>query len=398
MFRAMVIKECLLVLRDRHALAALFIMPSIFILIMSVALKDTLDNDRPLVNYTVIDRDNTARSRQLQAYLLTSKVLVRRDIAVNNKEQLQRALNTSLQLVISIPDGFSKKLEQAKQTGTLLRLDVAADIKNEVLTIFQAKLAADILRLRLGRMQEALAPFIPDTAKRIKEMSFTGQHLVDIHYNGLQDNQTPGSTQQSVPSWIVFGMFFIIIPMSTIFINERKQNTLMRMTAMNISVPTLFAGKIAPYILINQIQVWLMIGVGVYIVPLFGGDALTPGHSATGLILVSLGLSLAAIGTSVLIAVSAKTVEQATTIGGIINILFGAIGGIMVPKFYMPHSMQQLANVSPMSWGLEGFLDIFLRGQGITAVLRESLALGLFGIALLLVAGFVLRTQMTRGI
>ncbi len=221
--------------------------------------------------------------------------------------------------------------------------------------------------------------------------------MISIHFNGMAANEKPTSTQQSVPSWIVFGMFFVIIPMSTIFINERKQNTLMRMSAMNISVPALFAGKIAPYIVINQIQVWLMIGVGIFLVPLFGGDALTLGDSVVGLVMISLGLSLAAIGTSVLIAVLTDTVEQATTIGGIINILLGAIGGIMVPKFYMPQSMQKLADISPMSWGLEGFLDIFLRGLGAKAVMPESLALSSFGVVLLLLAGMVLSSKMRRG-
>jgi len=36
MFKAMVLKEILLVLRDKHALAALFIMPAIFILIQQI--------------------------------------------------------------------------------------------------------------------------------------------------------------------------------------------------------------------------------------------------------------------------------------------------------------------------------------------------------------------------
>jgi ABC-2 type transport system permease protein len=132
-----------------------------------------------------------------------------------------------------------------------------------------------------------------------------------------------------------------------------------------------------------------MIAVGMFIVPLFGAEALVLGNSINGLLMVSLGLSLAAIGTSVLIAVLASTVEQATTIGGIVNVLLGAIGGVMVPKFVMPQAMREFADISPMSWGLEGFLDIFLRGLGAAAVLPESLTLAAFGVGLLFVAGLV---------
>jgi ABC-2 type transport system permease protein len=398
MFKAMLIKEVILVLRDRHALAALFIMPSIFILIMSLALKDTFSDDRALLNYSVIDQDNSLQSKQLQGFLGTSKVLVKHDILADGETDLQRELNENLQFVLVIPAGFSQNLGRQRHDTPLLRLDVAADVKQEVLTIFQAKLAADILRLRLGKLQQDLAPFVPDVARRLSAIEFTGEELIEVRFNSMKANEKPTSTQQSVPSWIVFGLFFIIIPMSTIFINERKQNTLARMGAMNISVPVLFAGKIVPYLVINHLQVWLMIGVGIFLVPILGGDALTLGHSVGGLVMVSLGLSLAAIGTSVLIAVLAETVEQATTIGGLVNILLGAIGGIMVPKFYMPQAMQDFANISPMSWGLEGFLDVFLRGLGVRAVFKESLALAVFGFVLLLFAGLILSSKMRRGV
>lgn len=256
-----------------------------------------------------------------------------------------------------------------------------------------------VTRLRFEKIKAELSPFLPDSVtSQFEDLDFNGEDIVKIRFDAMSAGEKPTSTQQSVPSWIVFGMFFIIIPMSTIFINERRQNTLLRLSVMNVSVPALFAGKIAPYIIINQIQVGLMIVVGIFILPLFGADALTLGGSLAGLLMVSLGLSLAAVGTSILIAVTAASVEQATTVGGIINILLGAIGGIMVPKFYMPQAMQKFANLSPMSWGLEGFLDIFLRGLGPEAVITESLALAGFGAALLLVAGILFSYKMKRGI
>lgn len=384
MLKEMLKKEFILVLRDKHSLAALFIMPFIFILIMSMALKDTFNSERALLSYEVIDLDNSPDSRTLQDFMATSSFLYK-PAESDNKEIL---------LSLTIPEGFSESLLQTEATGPLLQLSATPDVKQEMLMIFQAKITADIMRLRLMQIQKEIAPFLPDTAPKLDLDTFNAEELLQIDYRGMQKDEQPTSTQQSVPSWIVFGMFFVIIPMSTIFINERKQNTLMRMASMNISVPLLFTGKIVPYIVINQLQVLLMIGAGVYIVPLLGGDALTPGHSISGLAMVSLSLSIAAIGTSVLIAVLAHTVEQATTVGGLINILFGAIGGVMVPQFYMPQSMQTFANISPMSWGLEGFLDIFLRGYGVQEVLPESLALSGFGMVLLLLAAFITHKRM----
>lgn len=384
MLKQMLKKEFILVLRDKHSLAALFIMPFIFILIMSMALKDTFNSERALLSYEVIDLDNSIDSKALQNFMATSPFLYKPS----------KTDSKDIHLSLTVPEGFSTSLLQKEPAAPLLQLSVAPDVKQEMVLLFQAKISADIMRLRLMQIQEKIAPFLPDTVPQLDPGSFNAEELLQVNYHGMQKDKQPTSTQQSVPSWIVFGMFFIIIPMSTIFINERKQNTLTRMASMNISVPALFTGKVVPYIIINQLQVLLMIGAGVYIVPLLGGDALTPGHSIFGLAMVSLSLSIAAIGTSVLIAVLAQTVEQATTVGGLINILFGAIGGIMVPKFYMPQSMQAFADVSPMSWGLEGFLDIFLRGYGVQEVVRESLALSGFGMILLLLAAVITHKRM----
>ncbi|MBM4314761.1 MAG: ABC transporter permease, partial [Deltaproteobacteria bacterium] len=180
-------------------------------------------------------------------------------------------------------------------------------------------------------------------------------------------------------------------PLSNTFISERGQGTLMRLQSMNVSRLALITGKMVPYLLINAIQVILMIGIGVSVVPFFGGTALTLGDSLFGLILIAFSVSFCAIALALLIASIAGTSEQATTIGGVLNIIFGALGGIMVPTFVMPGFMQDLSILSPMSWGLEGFLDIFLRSGGASDVLPESLSLFIFGGVMLMLTMIRLR-------
>ncbi len=212
-------------------------------------------------------------------------------------------------------------------------------------------------------------------------------------YRGGRSFKIPSAVQQSVPAWLVFSMFFIVIPISNTFISERGQGTLMRLKSMNVSRISLIVGKMVPYLFINAIQVLIMIAIGIYVVPLFGGTALTLGSSPGGLVLIAASVSFSAISVALLIASLARTTEQATTIGGVLNIIFGALGGIMVPTFVMPRFMQELANFSPMSWGLEGFLDIFLRDGGAADVLPESLALLLFGVLMLALTVIILRRQ-----
>lgn len=381
MFKAMLIKEFLLVSRDKHALAALFIMPAVFILIMSLALKDVMNEDKALMTYALVDHDQSSGSEALINKLSNLTALKKHELASDHYLSPEEE---GVQFIIDIPEGFY-------QDEVPLNISVAADTSPSLLTIFKNQIALSWMGNQLDEMKSSNQDgfdFLDDENSNVP-VNFDETSLIKVQYTKLSEDEKPTSTQQSVPSWIVFGLFFVIIPMSTIFISERKQNTLMRLSTMNLSLPVLFGGKILPYMLINQVQVWLMIGVGMYIVPLFGAAPLTIGGSVFGLILISLSLSLSAIGLSILVATAVDSIEQATTIGGIINILLGAIGGVMVPKFVMPEAMQSFANISPMSWGLEGFLDIFLRRGTVMDVLNESIALTLFGVVSLLIASVI---------
>ena len=379
MFKAMLMKEFLLVSRDKHALAALFIMPVVFILIMSLALKDVMNEDKSLMTYALVDNDQSSGSEALINKLSNIPTLTK--YALDSSDYLSPE-EEGVQFIIDIPQGFY-------QDELPLEISVAADTSPSLLTIFKNQIALSWMGNKLDEVNSANQDSFGFLDEATADTSFDEAALMEIQYAKLAQDEKPTSTQQSVPSWIVFGLFFVIIPMSTIFISERKQNTLMRLSTMNLSLPVLFGGKILPYMLINQVQVWLMIGVGMYIVPLFGAAPLTIGGSVLGLVLVSLSLSLSAIGLSILVATAVDSIEQATTIGGIINILLGAIGGVMVPKFVMPEAMQTFSNISPMSWGLEGFLDIFLRRGSVMDVLNEAMALTLFGVVSLLIAGIV---------
>lgn len=74
---------------------------------------------------------------------------------------------------------------------------------------------------------------------------------------------------------------------------------------------------------------------------------------------MSSAISVSAICFALLIANVSKTTEEATSIGGVLNIIFAALGGIMVPKFVMPEFMQNITSYSPMSWGFRRIIRDF---------------------------------------
>jgi len=134
----------------------------------------------------------------------------------------------------------------------------------------------------------------------------------------------------------------------------------------------------------------LMLAVGVWMMPLLGGEALSLAGIHWAALAVALGaVSAAAVGMALALASAVRTHAQAAAIGPIVNVLMAAIGGVMVPKFVMPTFMQRLAEWSPMNWGLEALLDVLLRGGDVASTMPHVLRLlafaaVMFSIALLM--------------
>jgi ABC-2 type transport system permease protein len=158
---------------------------------------------------------------------------------------------------------------------------------------------------------------------------------------------------------------------------------------MSLPAWQLMLGKLLPFFAINLCQAVLMLLVGIYLVPMFGGDRLVIGDAYGALALMSMAVSLAAVSFGLLVAQLVKTNEQATILTGAMNLIMAAIGGVMVPRFLMPQMMQDFSWVSPMTWGLEGYLDLFLRGGSVGDILPEcaglmTFAFIMFGLALVI--------------
>jgi ABC-2 type transport system permease protein len=393
-------KEFLLITRDVHAVAVLFVMPAVFIMIMSLAMRDLFElHSGVSIDVLAVNRDAgksaEAFVKSIQGLRTFKFHLLERNISAERIKEQMLAGDTKFGLIIR--EGFSAFVEGdgGWKGEKPLELLVNPSVTVQTQMVLKGALDGKLAGLRRDAFIDRLGGILDSAVIDREKLKADDESPVEVHYvyRGGRSFQVPSAVQQSVPAWLVFSMFFIVIPISNTFISERGQGTLMRLKSMNVSRISLIVGKMVPYIFINAIQVLIMIAIGMYVVPLCGGTALTLGSSPGGLILIAVSVSFSAIALALLIASVARTTEQATTIGGVLNIIFGALGGIMVPTFVMPGFMQKLANLSPMAWGLEGFLDIFLKDGGVSDVFPESLALVLFGAVMLTLTVIILRRQ-----
>ena len=69
-FLALIKKEIVVLSKDLHGLFVLFVMPAIFILIMSLAMQDSFDEHSNVsIEYALVDNSNSALSQQLKDQL-----------------------------------------------------------------------------------------------------------------------------------------------------------------------------------------------------------------------------------------------------------------------------------------------------------------------------------------
>lgn len=381
-------KELLLLSRDLHGLLLLFLMPAVFILIMTFALQNQyrLSDDSPL-EYYLLDRDRSELSRQLVEQFAALPNFKRLhadgvdDDTVDDAGEAELKRLTQLdqaKFLIVLPPSFA---EQLRRQAVAAQLYFAPSTSPLFASAVEMQLRQQLSQLALGLTLTGQTG-APAGAGPVVD----GEAL--LHSGSLYsgDQQQPSSVQQNVPAWLLFAMFFIAVPLSTTLINERQQGTLVRLRAMGLPLLPILLGKMIPYFFINLLQVVVLFLIGIYLVPLLGGDKLSLGEHPLALLPMAMAASVAAVCYALFVAQVARTVEQATIFSAVSNIIMAALGGVMVPRFMMPSAMQEFGAWSPMAWGLDGFFDILLRGGELATILPAAGKLVSFAAIMLLAA------------
>jgi len=375
-------KEFTALSRDVHGLLVLFVMPAVFILVMSLALRDTFQpRVQDKLRWAVVDEDDTDISAAVLARLPARAPGV---VAVDRAALEDALARGDIQVGVVVAEGFGDALPDLETGEAAFHMLAEPGMPPGLVAAFRAELERALIAERVSLLLRPLMENDPAGAAAFEKVAIVGPILAISYHRATRTELT--SVQQSVPAWLVFAMFFVVIPLSTIFIAEKQNGTLPRLRTLRVPTVVLLAGKVVPFYAINLAQALVMILVGRYLVPLTGGDALRLDCDWLALWTMASAVSLAAIGFALALATIARTTEQATTFGGVANILFGALGGVMVPKLVMPPAMQQATLFSPMAWGLNGFVDVFVRGAHVGELMAPvAVLLGMavcgFGVA-----------------
>jgi ABC-2 type transport system permease protein len=414
---AITLKELKVVWLDREALLLLFAMPMFFILVMSFALQGVFEagtKGRP-VQVLVINQNGGPLAEQAITDLKRIEELMLIETAGGVSLSLEKAealiRKGDYSLALAFGTGFSERILQdprasqgEKATVYLIsdpatNIQLLASVKGVIRSTIERRILLATMPQRMKQAFGNPASEIPlgldpsnqnmgNQFERILEDPHKGAGdssivvFVNASPKGFSAGRRPTATEQNVPAYTIFGVFFIVLTLASSFLREKQDGTFQRILAAPLSKTALLIGKLLPYYLVNLIQIGLMFAVGVILFDM------KPGY-LPAVIVVSMALAAAANGLGLLVAALGKTEAQVNSLSVLFAITLAALGGMMVPAFIMPGFMKTLSLFTPHAWALAGYHDVIIRGLGLKEVLPETGVL--LGFASLFFAGALWR-------
>lgn len=416
-------KEFLLLTRDLGGLMLIFLMPMVLVVVMAVIQNNTFQEFlETKIEALLVDEDRGKLSDELARTFraLPNIQLISKaggnDLTAEEAHRLVRS--GKYRTAVIIPKGASDALQKKTRSAvnTLLSNYGLAQKQAaekalpavELQVVFDPTIKANYRQTLTSALEKMAAQLQAEWFMEEVQRGMSGaaqkepvkMDLADLikvtqkDAAGGEDRGMPlNAVQHNVPAWSMFAMFFILFPLAGNLIKEREDGSMMRLRLIAGTSFPVICGKFIFYFFVCLLQLYLIIAVGIYAMPLFGLSSLVTGTNCAGLLLTGSAVAMAATGYGLLIAVFFKTPQQALAFGSISVVILAAIGGVWVPVFIMPEFMQTISPWSPMNWGLTAFNNLFLRNSATAAVLPDVFRLLGFSAATLALSVLVHRSR-----
>ncbi len=419
-------KELLILVRDLPGLAILFLMPLLLIIVVTLTQNNALQSASGTnINILLIDHDKSTMGALIKESLVAGEE-INLVVQYNNKPLTDSlisvlvddgkfkagviiAKNTTNEAELKIISGLRKLVEGEEDeegTGNIEGVQLLFDpvingvVKTSILNAVkmasrgaESGLMTKVLFSQLSEVivtDDSASLEVLETLHQI-EISDLPQQIVEVN-NGYSGNRSktikPSITQNNVPAFSLFAMFFIVITLAGSLIAEKNEGTYDRIRTLPVSYLNILMGKTLAYLLVCFLQFLLMVLAGIFLFPhLLGLPALEMGDQYLAIFIATIFSALSAIGFGLLVGTYSSTHNQAAMFGAILVVIMAALGGIFMPVYMMPENLKIVSNLSPLRWGIDSYLDIFVRGAGLVYIWKNLLLLlGFFGVSLVIAA------------
>jgi len=195
---------------------------------------------------------------------------------------------------------------------------------------------------------------------------------------------------QSFAGTAVMMLLFSVSAIGTSLLSERDDGTLKRLMFSPISPSFIMLGKVFYALVISTLQLTIML---VYTWLVLGLDL---GDNLFFTMLMIIATAFACSGFGVLIASLSTSRKQAEGLSTIFILIMSAIGGSMIPIFFMPAFMQKMAVISLNYWAIQGFFDVLGREASTVQILSKILILTGIGVFLMVISASLFKRNLSK--
>ena len=160
-------------------------------------------------------------------------------------------------------------------------------------------------------------------------------------------------------------------------LDDQEAGILDRIAAGPGGIDAVINGRFIFLVLQGFVQTCIIFGVAWLV---YGVDV--PGNFGPWLMIATSSAVLAA-GLGLLLVTGCRTRAQAQLLPTVVILIMSAIGGSMVPRFFMPGWLQAIGWITPNTWALEAYSGVFWRSEPASALLPICFSLLGVGLAAL---------------
>jgi ABC-2 type transport system permease protein len=303
------------------------------------------------VKVAVVDNDRSTLSQQLAHSIEASNYFIFKGQKPTYKEALQEIEKTKTDVVVVIPQDYSKDITLGKQPQVLIAANAVNGTKGSMGSAYLNQIVTAHVNPDIATMQS-----------RVSTLFLYNKHL-------------------NFKLFMIPALFAIVMMLMTGFlptlniVGEKEAGTIEQINVTPVSKWSFILAKLIPYwiIAVFVITVCLLLAWAVY------------GITSSGplLLVYLLAMLLALFWSSFGLIISnySDTMQQAIFVMWFFVVMMLLLSGLFTPTRSMPSWAYATTYVNPMSYFVEAVRTVFVRGGGISSIWHQVLALlgiGLF--------------------
>ncbi|PNG27816.1 ribosome-associated ATPase/putative transporter RbbA [Methylocella silvestris] len=361
-------RETMELLRDPIRLAFALLGPLILMMAFGYGISFDVEN----LKYAAFDQDRTPESRRLLESFSGSRYFFEQPPIESPAEMEERFKRGELSLVVEIPAGFGRDMQNSRTPEVTVQIDGAMPFRGETARGYVSGIAVQYLRDR--------------TVEKLGPNGVTSTVNIETRF---RYNQAFKSVNAMVPGIIVLMLILIPAIMSAVaVVKEKETGSIANFRATPISKFEFLFGKQLPYVGVAMVSFLLLVLLaGV----LFGVEV--KGSFAT-LALASLCYVFATTGFGQLVSTFTRTQVAAVFATSILCMITAVnFSGLLAPVASLSGGARLIGLSFPAAWYQPISIGVFTKSLGLAEFWVSILALVGFALAYLAAAQFLLKKQ-----